>query len=404
MRLMPCRILFVTWDGPQVSYLETLFIPIFERLLGDGVQFDVLQFRWGNPTQAARIATRCRESGIGYRALTIRRWPPAIGAFATALLGASQVRRAVRHFRADLLMPRSVMPALAVLAAGGRQLRPIIFDADGLEADERADFQGLSRASPIYRLLRAVERQGVRQADSVLVRTADAATILSERASVGLDRFHVVTNGRDVGLFSEGTAEERAAVRSELNVEPDAPLLIYAGSVGPKYRIGRLADFARVFLERRPDTRLLVLSGSPEDARRELTRANPQLLEAATIMSVEPEKVPRYIRAADVGFALPAVTFSTRAVVATKVAEYLLCGVPVIGTGAVGDNRAALEAGIFFDEDGGPDAAADWVLGSVLTQRDRFRASAREIGIESFSLDRAGSDYLKAIAAACASR
>ena len=64
---MPCRVLFVTWDGPQVSYLESLFVPIFERLSALGVHFDVLQFRWGEPALTIRAMRRCRDAGIGYR-------------------------------------------------------------------------------------------------------------------------------------------------------------------------------------------------------------------------------------------------------------------------------------------------------------------------------------------------
>ncbi len=39
------NILFITWDGPQVSYLESLFVPIFRKLEERcGAHFHVLQF------------------------------------------------------------------------------------------------------------------------------------------------------------------------------------------------------------------------------------------------------------------------------------------------------------------------------------------------------------------------
>src|SRR5689334_17603136 len=178
---MPCRVLFVTWDGPQVSYLESLFVPIFERLGGLGVHFDVLQFRWGEPALTIRANRRCRDAGLGYRAEIVRRGLPVVAPFLTALLGSREIRKAVRDFESDLVMPRSLLPALAVLGAGGNRLRPMIYDADGLEADERVDFRGLSRGNPVYRLLRQIERQAVIQARSVLVRSADAAAVLAER-------------------------------------------------------------------------------------------------------------------------------------------------------------------------------------------------------------------------------
>src|SRR5690242_15594261 len=224
---MPCRVLFVTWDGPQVSYLESLFVPIFERLSGLGVHFDVLQFRWGEPALTIRANRRCREAGIGYRAIIVRRGLPVIAPFVTALIGAREVRRAVADFGSDLVMPRSLLPALAVIAASGSRLRPMIYDADGLEADERVDFRGLSRANPVYRLLRMVERRAVRDARSVLVRSTDAAAILAERAAVDPERFHVVANGRDPALFRPATPSERSNARAELGLPADAPVLVY---------------------------------------------------------------------------------------------------------------------------------------------------------------------------------
>jgi len=392
---MQCRVLFITWDGPQVSYLESLFLPIFERLETHGIHFDVLQFRWGDPADTVRIAKLCRSAKIGYRPILIHRSPPVAGPFATAVFGRREVRAAVRDFASELLMPRSLMPALAVLAAGG--LRPIIYDADGLEADERVDFGGLSRRSVTYRLLRKLEKQMVQRSQSVLVRTNAAAEVLAARTGVSLGHFHTVTNGRDVTLFSPGTAADRLRVRAELNLPPHAPLLVYLGSVGPKYRLNLVAEFTSIVVGRRDDARLLLLSGSPHAAHAEIVRQNPQLDHVIQAMRVAPEQVARYLRAADVGFAFPAPTFSTQAVVATKVAEYLLCGVPVIGATEVGDTTAAVDAGVFLDEAAGPMAAADWLLDTVIPNRERFREAARAVGAENFSLERAVHDYIGAI-------
>ena len=141
------RVLFITWDGPQVEYLESLFLPIFAGLRDNGIASDVLQFRWGSQEQMDAIARLCADAGSGYRAVTVARRFGGAGAVATALAGAYHVRRAVRYFGSDVLMPRSLMPALATLAAGGAKLAPILFDADGLAADERVEFGGTVRTA-----------------------------------------------------------------------------------------------------------------------------------------------------------------------------------------------------------------------------------------------------------------
>ena len=66
------NILFVTWDGPQVSYLESLFVPIFQRLGQKGMHFHVLQFTWGGiPERRAFSRQACEQAGISYRSVII---------------------------------------------------------------------------------------------------------------------------------------------------------------------------------------------------------------------------------------------------------------------------------------------------------------------------------------------
>ena len=394
---MPCRVLFVTWDGPQVSYLESLFVPIFERLNGLGIHFDVLQFRWGEPELTLRATRRCREAEIGYRAVIVRRGIPVVAPFATALLGSRDVKRAVEDFGSDLVMPRSLLPALAALAAGGSRLRPMVHDADGLEADERVDFRGLSRANPVYRLLRMVERRAIADSRSVLVRTPEAAEILSRRASIGPERFRVVTNGRDPDLFHPPSPAQRREARAELGLPPDAPVLVYAGSIGPQYRMDKVAKAIAAVRRLAPDARLLLLTSEPSRALDVLERHDAEIARFTTALTVEPERVPFCLGAADAGLSFRSEAFSTRAIAPVKLGEYLLCGLPVIGTLAAG---ARLDEEIVFSDRSGADAAAEWLVGKVLPNRETMAKRARTVGLGHFSINASVRDYAQAIAAA----
>ena len=391
------RILFVTWDGPQVNYLESLFLPIFKRLEDHNFFFDILQFRWGDPSLAATIERQCSSLGIGYRAQFIHRKPPVIGPFASAFLGARWVREAVKDYNTNVIMPRSLLPAMAVLRSGEHRLRPVIFDRDGLDADERIDFGRSSRLSPVYRLLRTIERLMVRQSKTVLVRTEFAAKVLSQRSGMGLEHFHVVSNGRDKDVFAPGRPTPRESCRQWIGVSQSAPLLVYAGSVGPQYKFDQIGAYVMALRKKREDAHVLILTGSPEAARTELQRFSSSVLEFATIMRVEPHLVARYLAASDVGVAFRSRSFSTGAIAPVKLGEYLLSGIPVIGTPFVGNTAPATDAGIFFDEAQGPDAAASWIVETILPRREETRTLARKVGLEHFSLERSVHDYLSAL-------
>ncbi len=147
----------------------------------------------------------------------------------------------------------------------------------------------------------------------------------------------------------------------------------------------------------RPDTRLLVLSLAPEQVRAELFEAFPGLADCTTVRRAPFQEVARYLAAADVGTVFINETFSTRTVVPVKTGEYLLCGVPTVGTATVGDNEAALGAGVFFDDRRGLAEAARWVIDEILPNRDDYRQRARAVGLEHFSVDRSIRDYRAAL-------
>ena len=138
------NILFVTWDGPNSPFLLGLFLPIFAALRPHGFRFHVLQFSWSSAAEQATLAQACAAAGVAYRSARVWRRPVTIGAVATALVGRMHVRRAMRQWQIDLLMPRSTLPAVAAIAAAGhgRSRIPVLLDADGLPHDERVEFGG----------------------------------------------------------------------------------------------------------------------------------------------------------------------------------------------------------------------------------------------------------------------
>jgi glycosyltransferase involved in cell wall biosynthesis len=394
--------LFITWDSPAVSYLEGLFLPIFARLSGPEFSFHVVQFTWGDQRFTRARQADCERLGVAYRAVPILRRPRAAGAMLTAALGSAAIARAVREWGIDLLLPRSTMPALAVLANARTRSMPMLFDADGLPVDERVDFQGLRAGGLRHRLLRRVESRAVRHAAIVTTRTGKAVEILAGREGIdpGADKFRVVTNGRDGEAFSPGTAGERRQLRRQLGVADDSPLVVYAGSVGAQYCLGEAFALFQHIQARKPGAKLLLLTAAHGAMRAELA-ACPGLAAAAIVKTVPVVEMTGWLAASDVGLALRRPSFSMQGVAPLKMAEYLLCGLPVIATAGVGDTAglAGNQLG-FLVSDGEPgqlEAAADWAIDHVLAHRASLRERCRALGVSRFSLDRAVEDYRRAL-------
>ncbi|WP_062810828.1 glycosyltransferase family 4 protein [Alcanivorax sp. NBRC 102028] len=396
------NVLFVTWDGPQVSYLESLFIPIFNRLSEFGFHFHVLQFSWCSSQVMEQRRQECESKGFSYTYVPVIRKHVALGGLVTSLLGYRQVRKAVVEHDIDVVMARSTLPALSTLLYLRGRTTPFVFDADGLPLDERIDFAGQRPSSLVYRLLRDIEAQAVRRSDAVLTRSRKAVSILQARAGAGTteDKFHVVSNGRDKALFSPGEVADRIAVKERLGIAVDAPLVVYAGSLGPQYSPESMLGLFALIRESRPDAHFLVLSGSPEVMTDLLSAYGSSLATGVTVMRVGANEVPRWLASADLGMAFREPTFSMQGVAPIKLGEYLLCGVPVVATRGVGDSHF-IDKNSGFPVDGGDAATlssvADWFIHKVLPLREEYRAHCRSVGVEHFSLESSVEAYRKAL-------
>ena len=89
MKMSNC--LFITWDGPQTSYLEGLFLPIFKELVSRGYQMHVLQFTWANADVVQRSKITCEAAGIPYRSVPIWRKGGGAGPLLSAIAGRREI-------------------------------------------------------------------------------------------------------------------------------------------------------------------------------------------------------------------------------------------------------------------------------------------------------------------------
>ena len=400
------KVLFITWDGPQVNYLESLFLPIFKRLSLAGISFHVLQFTWGSVKRTAQVQHACEEAGVSYQRVTIWRRFGALGPMLSALAGAWHVNKSIRSNEINVLMPRSTLPALAaMLAVRHFSSVGLLFDADGLPHDERVDFGEWSSNGLAYRLLRDLEASAIRRADAVLTRSKKAVDILVARGGAGVDpgKFHVVCNGRDANLFKPALAGLRIDVRRSLGIENTAPLLVFVGSsINGKYSGREMLEFFRLVLKRREDAQLLFLLGSPEEFHLMMNEYE-DLRSCSHVLRLPAEDVPRYLGACDLGLAFIQPSFSMQAAAAIKLGEYLLCGIPALATRGIGDteeivtNKVGYVLNTISVEN--LEAAAEWFVHTVLPAADGFRESCRDVGVQNFSLEASVNVYARALKA-----
>ena len=167
-------------------------------------------------------------------------------------------------------------------------------------------------------------------------------------------------------------------------------VLGYVGSVGTWYMLDAMLECFRIAREARPGARLLIVNRNDQALVRSRAAAHGIGDAEVEIVGSDHADVPRWIAKMSAGMALYQPSYSRIACAPTKLAEYLACGVPCLGSAKVGDMAKVLEG----DDVGtviassSPEALRSAVLRLVaLTEADGIKDRCRRVATELFSLD-----------------
>lgn len=371
--------IYMCYDGVLEPLGESQVVAYLEHLATD---YDIHLISFEKPADLTRrehqeaMAARLRTAGITWHPRRYHKHPKILSTLWD--MGAAMVLAAwlaLRH-RARVLHARSVLCAAMLYPARLLGRGRFLIDIRGFWADERVDGGMIPAGGAVYRVLKRIERAMLRDADHVVTLTRASVPVLRDDTRLGrvTAPITVIPTCADLTLFSPG---ERNRSR---------PLTIgYAGQVGTWYMLDEMLAFFLAVRRHRPNARLLIVN----------THQQPAIREAIGRMGIDPETVeivgsgragmPAQMRRMDAGLALIHPFFSKIASAPTKLAEYLGCGVPVVGNAGCGDMVQIIgedRVGVAL-RDTAPDTieAAALALLDVLddpTLTDRCVASARQ--------------------------
>lgn len=388
------NVLFITWDGPQTTYMEGLFMPIFDSIQQQKKYcFHVIQFTWGTPERISITQKKAGELHIPYTVKRIYRKPNATaGSLVTILKGIRFLKKYVNENAIDIVMPRSSMPSIMVNRLKKGSFK-ILFDADGLPIEERVDFSGLNKNGSLYRFLKKEERTMLINADTVITRTERAIQFHLETSGIDdSNKFFKVVNGRDINLFKPST-DKNQFIRAELNLKEDTKVFVYSGSLGPQYGWDIMIKIFKRYLQINYNSVFIILTGNMEFAKK---RIPASIQNHIIVKSVAFEEIPKYLSIGDFAFAIREPKPSMIGVAPIKLGEYLLMGIPTIASG-IGDTEDILldNPNCFLFHHDAPDTierAVDFI--SALECQNN---EIRNLGISNFSLESSITSYNQAL-------
>ncbi|MEZ4859227.1 MAG: hypothetical protein R2781_10490 [Flavobacteriaceae bacterium] len=390
------KVLFVTWDGPETNYIESLFLPIFSRLnAAYGHEFHIIQFTWGNPQRLQHTKAICAAQKVAYTSLNVSRKIAMLGLLKALFIQSKFVKRYVATHDIQIIMPRATTSAAIVNRFIKNTKATYLFDADGFSQDERVDFSGWNPKGLRYKMYRFFEKTALKKAHGVLCRSKAAKEILTERAGYNFDKnkITVIANGKDTAVFNMLPKEDFKPTKGVR--------FIYAGSLGPQYMLPEMLKIFENVVLHNPHSTFTILSGNLDFAEDIISSSFTKLHSKINLLKVLPAEVPSYIKNSDIAFSLRSPKFSMKGVCPIKLGEYLLCGVPVISNTGIGDTDVMLKdlkcAFIINDlKQISMPKISEWC---VNVHGDyAIKMQARAVGKNFFDIDKTVALYHKAIA------
>jgi len=307
--------------------------------------------------------------------LKFHRTPSATsdGLLAQMRLTARRLREVIAATQPDLIHAHSpVLNALPSLWVGRQQRLPVVYEMRASWEDAAVDHGTTTEGSARYKLSRALESFALWRADQVTTICEGLRGDIAQRG-IASDRITVIPNAVDANAFQFGVQAD-PALRRSLGLD-GATVIGFAGSFYGYEGLELLIEAARRMAVRRPELRVLLVGGGPQEERLKQLVVEAGLQGRVIFTGRVPhDQVQRYYELIDV-LAYPRLPIRlTELVTPLKPLEAMAQGRMFVASD-VGGHRELIrhgETGFLFRA--GDAAALEESLESVLAQRASWPA------------------------------
>ena len=339
------KALFITHDGLTDPLGESQVLTYVRGLAKLGHEMHVLSCE--KPLRFSEHENRIRELTkddlIDWHPLPYCTSIPVYSQFRNYSQLLKQAKKLHRVHKFDLIHCRSYLAGMV-----GRNIKqlsgtPYIFDMRGFWPDERVEGKVWNLKNPVFRSIylffKYQEKKLLIAANHTVTLTFEAKReIWSWKLTPKNIPITVIPCCVDLNLFDPSKiSKNREDLRTELGLGIDDFVLVYLGSVGTWYLLEEMLDFFKSVLKERPSAKFLFISHD-----------NEIILNACRSRNIDPssiiikagtrEQVPSLVASADLGIFFIKPVYSKKASSATKCAELLAMGLPLIANEGVGDN------------------------------------------------------------------
>jgi glycosyltransferase involved in cell wall biosynthesis len=364
------RVLYISYDGALEPLGQSQVVAYLERLTGSA-QLTLLSFEkpadLADGARADAMRRRLDAAGIQWIIRRYRKRPPVVSTALDVITGGLASRRwalETRPGQAAIVHSRGYVPALIALGLKRRMGTRFLFDMRGFWIDEKVEAGHWRRGGVLYRIGKYCERRFLTEADAIVSLTTAGVRELPTLGPVAADTpVVVIPTCADLDRFAPEPDPAGAAVLRRRLGLGDALVVGYVGTLSNWYLRDETLSYLAWVCQRFADVKVFIVTRE-DHGRLRADAARAGIPAGKLVMTrADFDDMPRLMRLMDLGVFFIRVCFSKRASAATKLAEFLGSGVPVVINDGVGDSGEIVR---------------DGRVGLVLTETtpDRFAAEA----------------------------
>lgn len=205
----------------------------------------------------------------------------------------ARIEELAAELRPDILHAHSpVLDAIPAIRAGRRLGIPVVYEIRAFWEDAAVDHGTTTEGSLRYRVTRALETWAIRRADHVFTICEGLRADIVGRG-IAAAKVTVIPNAVDVESF-QLSGEPDPALRGRLGLD-GRTVVGFVGSFYAYEGLDLLLDAFPALLQARPDLRLLLVGGGPQEASLKAQAARLGIADAVVFTGRVPHKeVSRY--------------------------------------------------------------------------------------------------------------
>jgi glycosyltransferase involved in cell wall biosynthesis len=327
------KVLYLSYDGLTDPLGQSQILPYLCGLSNE-YSIHVISFEKpsADPASKKTIQALCQRYSLTWHPLRYHKHPPVFSTVYDLVVLWFVAKRLHKKFGFSLVHCRSYLTSIIGLRLKKKYNVKFIFDMRGFWADERVEGGIWKIKNPLYRTIynffKKKEREFLTQSDHTVTLTHAANNFVIKNYTVG--PMSVIPCCVDTDFFNPENYpdESRNVLRRQLGLTSDDYILGYVGSLGTWYLYDEMVNFFNQVKKEIPFAKMLFLTPDKHKV---------SVSDDFVVVSVSRKDMPAYISLFDSSVCFIKPTFSKSGSSATKIAEVLSMGVPVVVNSGWGD-------------------------------------------------------------------